>query len=314
MLSKREVILAKIESTYNTDPTPSTSSDEILVENLGWSFEGARMVDREAVRPSLGKLKQVWGDTLMQVTFDVELKGAGATYSASVRPEADVLFRACGLSSTVDTTTGSETVTYAPTSTSHESITIYYYADGKLFKLTGCRGNCSINLETGSKGMASFTFTGHTTTPTDVSLPTPSYNSAVPPAVINGTFTIDSYAATVNAVAMDVTNQIAMPPDLSASDGYGEVQITGRDVSGSIDPEAELVATEAFVANWRSNASMALATGDIGSTQYNKYNLTAPGVYYREVSQGDREGIRTYDLSCGFSETTTDNEFALVFD
>jgi len=314
MLSKREVILAKIESTYNADPTPATSSDEILVENLAWSFEGARMVEREAVRPSLGKLKQVWADTLMQVTFDVELKGAGATYSASVRPEVDVLFRACGLSSTVVTTSGSETVTYAPTSTGHESVTIYYYSDGLLYKLTGCRGTFSLNLEAGSKGMASFTLTGHTSTPTDVSLATPTYDSAVPPPVINGSFAIDSFAATISALSMDVANEVATPADLSASDGYGEIIITGRDPSGSIDPEAELVATEAFVLNWRSNTSMALATGDIGSVQYNQYSMTGPAVYYREVSQGDRDGLRTYDLTCAYAETATDNEFSILFD
>jgi hypothetical protein len=314
MLTKRDVILAKIESVYNTDPTPVAATDAVFVENPAWSHAGARMIERKGTRPSLGQLKQLFGGTLLQVTFDMELKGAGSAYSSSVRPECDVLLRACGFAATVDTTGGSESVTYVPASSSHESCTIYYYQDGMLFKLTGCRGTVSFNFETGNKGMASFTITGHTATPTDSALPTPTYDSTTPPPFVNAGFSIDAFSAVINALAFDMGNKVATPADANATDGYGEIQIVDRDVNGSFDPEAELVATEDFIGNWRSGAAMVLDTGSIGSTQYNKYDLNMPAVSYRDVGPGDRDGVRTYELKYGAHESSGDDEITIVFD
>lgn len=316
ILTQRQVILAKVESTYNTDPTPVASTDAVLCEEVSKSHESARMIERKVVRPSLGQLQQVFGDTLMQISMNVELKGSGSAYSASNRPELDPLLRACGFSSTVDTTTGSETVTYVPVSdnSSHESVTIYAYIDGKLQKLTGCRGTVSFKMEAGQKGMASFTMTGHVATPTDVSLVDPTFNSTLPPAVLGAAFTVDSYSAIISQLTLDINNKITMPPSVNASDGFGELQIAERDIAGNFDPEQVLVATEAFDANWRSGKSMVLNTGDIGSTQYNKYSFALPGVYYRNVGFADRDGIASHELDFGALESSGDDEATLLFD
>ena len=313
MLVKREVLLAKIESVYNTDPTPTGADNAILVENLSQSNEGLRMNERNAVRSSLAPLKQVFGGMLRSISFDVEIKGPGAAYSASVRPEIDVLLRACGMGVTVDATPSSETATYAPVSSAHESCTFYYYQDGILTKMTGARGNASFSLEGGTHGKISFTFTGHTSTPTDVTLATPTYDSTVPVPFIGASFSIDSFAAVISALNFDLSNTLSTPPDVNAADGYGEIQITSRDVNGSFDPEHELVATEAFEANLRSGASMALATGTIGATQYNQYAISMPAVSYREIGQADRDGVRTLDVGFGAYESTTDDEVSIVF-
>lgn len=313
LLTSREVWLAKIEVTYNVDPVPVASTDAILVENPAWAHESARMNERPALRPSIGKLQQVYGGTLVTLTGDVELKGAGAAYSASVRPEIDVLFRICGLSSTVDASPGTESVTYAPASSGHESATIYYYQDGTRMIATGCRGNVSIAAEVGGLAKASFTITGHVAGPADVALPAPTYDSALPPAVKAGAFTIDGFSAVIATLNVDLGNTVAMPPDLSASDGFGEVQITSRDVNGSFDPEYPLVASEDFVGNWKSGLAMVLATGTIGGTQYNRYAVDMPALYYREVAPGDRDGIRTLDLTFGAVESTGDDEVTITF-
>src|SRR5688500_3893116 len=151
MLKSREVILAKIETTYNIDPGLAAADDAILVENPSWSYEGAKMYARSPVRPSLAPLKSLFGGSLMTVTFDVEVKGSG---SAGTAPELGTLLRMCGLGETV---VGATSVTYAPVSTAHESGTIHYYSDGKLHILTGCKGTFSANLETGGCGKLSFT-------------------------------------------------------------------------------------------------------------------------------------------------------------
>lgn len=307
LLTFREVILAKLEVTYNTDPVPVGTTDAILVEDPSWALEGLRMHERPAVRPSLGKLQQVYGGTLKSVSFVCEMKGSGA---AGTAPEIGVLLRGCGLDETI---VASTSVTYAPVSTGHESITIYYFQDGIRHVLTGCRGNVSIEGEAGGIWKASFTFTGHSDAATDVALPTPAYDSTVPAPYLNAAFTIDGFSGIISKLNMDLSNQISMPADCSASDGFGEIQISGRDVNGSFDPEYTVVASEDWEGNFRSGASMALASGAIGGTAGNIINISNPAVSYRSISPGDKDGIRTLETPFGAAESATDDEISIAF-
>ena len=307
MLVNREVILAKVESTYGTDAVPVASTDAVLVENIGWSQEGLRMNERPAVRSSLGMLKHVFGGRMMTLTFDVEMKGSGA---AGTAPECGVLLRGCALGETV---VASTSVTYAPVSTGHESLTIYYYQDGMRYILTGCRGNVAFTLETGGLIKMSFTFTGHIAAPSDVALPSPTLDTTVPEAILNGSFAIGGFSAVVNALSFDLANTVAYPPDMSATDGYGEVQITARDVNGSYDPEAELLATENPHADLVAGTELALHVGPIGGTAGNIVDVDFPAVAYRDLSPSDRDGIRTYDIPFGAAESTGDDEVSIAF-
>lgn len=312
-LIKRKVVLAKIESAYNSDPTPTNTDNSIQCEEPAWSHVGARMTPRNPVSNNLSPLKSLYGGTLIQIVLKCPMRGAGAAYSASVRPEIDPLLRACGFSSTVDTSNGAETVTYVPVSTGHESVTIYIYEDGTLYKLTGGRGNVSFSAETGQPVYATFTITGHVSTMTDVSLPTPAYDSTIGPAFLSAGFTCHSYAAVINSLSIDAKNQIAMAPSANASDGYGEIRITGRDFGGSFDPEKVVVATHNPIAIWKAGTVAAMSIGPIGSTQYNKYDMDLPAVYYAEVGPGDRDGIQTYGLNYSAIGSSGDDDLSIVF-
>jgi len=309
LLTSREVILAKEETTYNTDAAPSVSADAILVGNPSWSHEGLRMIERNIVKNTDAVKKQVFGGTLKTVSFDVELKGSGTIDTA---PDFGVLFTGCSYKETVSASTS---VVYDPSSTTSDkkSLTIWYYQDGLLHKLTGCRGTFTVNLETGAIPMASFTFTGHSVAPTDVVLPSPTLDATVPVAVKNGTFTVDSFAAVVNAVTFDSGVSVITPPDFSASDGFGTVYNGKRDCNGSIDPHAELITNEDFYGNFISGAAMALTTGTIGTTSGNRLLITMPAISYRDASPGDRDGIRTYELPFGAAESSGDDEVKITF-
>ena len=314
MLVKREVILAKIESAYGTDPTPTGTDNAILVENPSWAHEGLRMIDRPAVRGgSLGKLRKIYGGSLKQVSFACEMKGAGSAYSSSVRSEIDVLLRASALAATVVTTGGSESVTYKPASSSHESITIYYYQDGTLHEMNGCRGTVSFSFEAGNKCMANFSFTGHEVTPVDAALPTPTFDSTVPPPFLSASFAIAGYSAVISSLKFDMGNKLITPPNANASDGYGEIRIVDRDITGSFDPEHVTVATHDFIGRFKSGTTGALATGNIGSTQYNRFSISMPVVYYTDIAPGERDGIRTLDVPFGAIESSGDDEVSIIF-
>jgi len=308
MLTNTDIVLAKIESTYNTDPTPLVGTDGVLCEAPTLAWEGARMNERPAARASLGKLKSVFGDGLHTLSFDVEMKGSG---TAGTPPEYDPLLRSCGFGITNVPATSD---TYAPVSTSLESCTIYYFQDGvKLYKLTGCRGNVSFSLEAGNIIKMSFTMTGHSVKPTDVTAGAVTYQSTVPQAIVSGSFAVNSYAGIISAFAFDMGNTVAMPPDINAVDGFADIRITGRDPSGTIDPEEVLVATHDFEAEYRAGTSMAISIGSIGAVAGNIVDIDMPAVYYREMSLGDRDGIRTIELPFGMAESSGDDECSIVF-
>ena len=307
LTTRRKLLLAKIEVTYNTDPTPTAGTDAVLVEDLSWSNEGLKMIERPAARPSAGALQQIYGGRLVSVSFNCEVKGSG---SAGTAPEIGVLLRACGLGETI---VASTSVTYAPVSTGLESCTLYVYEDGKRIIITGCRGNVSFNMAAGDKVTASFTMTGHVAAQTDTALPSPTFDSTTPEPYIGGAFTIDSFSATISALTFDLGNSVETPESVSASDGYSEVYITMRDVNGSIDPLDELVADEDYIGNFTAGSTMALASGAIGGTAGNILNVTMPAVYYRDASQADRNGLAALDLPFGAAESTTDDEVSIAF-
>jgi len=306
-LVRREVVLLKVESTYNTDAVPSASVDALLVENLSNGLEGLRMVERAPIDGSIAKKQSVYGGSLYTVSFDVEIKGSG---SAGVAPECGQALRACAMGETI---VASTSVAYSPVSTAIESATIEYYEDGSLIKLTGCRGTVSGALETGGFGKLSFTFTGHLLSKTDSALPSPSYDSTLPAPLISVPFTIGGYAAIINNLSFDLGNELTTPASISSADGYSDVIITGRDVNGSFDPEATLVAVQDFLGDLQSSSTKALACGVIGTTAGNRYRIDMPSVSYRELSPGDRDSLRTYEIGYGASEATTDDEITILF-
>lgn len=156
MLVNREVLLAKIETTYNRDPAPVAGTDAILAESLAWSNAGLKMVERPALRANLNSLKKLYAGSMMALSITCEMKGSGA---AGTAPEIGPLLRACGCSETIS---GGVSVTYKPVSTGHESVTLYLYQDGTRLKLTGCRGSAEFSLAAGGKPMVTFNLTGHT--------------------------------------------------------------------------------------------------------------------------------------------------------
>lgn len=306
MLTMREVLLAKAEVTYNVDPTP-TGSDAVLVEKLKWAWANVRLHERAPVKPTLAPMKPIYGGALMEVSFEVNLIGSGA---AGTAPEYAPILRACGIAETVVPATS---VTYKPDSSPpHDSVTLYYYQDGVLHKVTGCRGKASFNCAIGAPGKIAFTLLGHYAGQTDTALATPTYDAVVPVPFIGVPFTVDSYGAVISKLALDPGIAVTPPDSVTATDGYGEIIITGRKPVGSFDPLAVLKATKDFLGQWQSGAALALTTGTVGSSAGNRWALSAPAITYTEAGKGDRGGITAYEMAFMCAESSGDDEWSLV--
>ena len=307
MLINRTVITAKIETTYGTDAAPAATDAILVQEPTPPASEGLRMNERPVVSANISPKQAIYGGRLATVSFKAEIKGSG---TAGTAPELDALFQSCGFASTI---VASTSVTYNPASTGHKSCTIYYYLDGTLHKLTGCRGTVSFALETGALPMASFTMTGHVSNPTDVSIVTPTYDSTVPAALVSVPFTIGGYSAVINALNFDMGTTIAKPNDISASDGYGDVQITAYKPTGSFDPENTLIATQDWYSKFTAGTLMALTTGVIGGTAGIKVKFDMPAIYYSDIGHADRDGVATLDTPYAAVDNSGDDFVSIAF-
>jgi hypothetical protein len=97
LLTRKRALLAKIESVYGQDPTPTATLDALLMSNLNVSPMEMTLVQRNNIKTYLGNNPQVLAAIYAKVSFDIEVAGSG---TAGTAPAYDELFRACGLSAT----------------------------------------------------------------------------------------------------------------------------------------------------------------------------------------------------------------------
>jgi hypothetical protein len=306
-----ECILAKTETTYGTDSVPVVGTNAILVRNPSLQSEGLRMNERGAVRQSIGQLQKIFGGRLARITFECEVKGSGA---AGTAPEIGPLLEACGMDETV---VGATSVTYQPVSTNHESVTIYYFEGGrKRHILRGCRGTATFRLEAGGIMIVAFEFVGHHDEPTDIALPAPVYNSQVPRAALSMAVSLNGVTAIVaRSWQFVLNNVIAMPPSVAAADGYGDIILTGRDVTGEIVIESELDSVIDIDTLLSGGTRFAFASGTLGSVAGNRVALSTPAssTYVTDSSLGDGEGLRLRTVNLAVDDGTSDQEISLAF-
>lgn len=311
-LIKKELVLVKIESSYGTDPTPTGSANALIVRNVSVSPAGLRMNERPAINGQLGQLAHVYGGSLKQIEFEVELVGSGA---AGTPPRFGPLLQACGLGYTNSASTSD---TYKPADGSHGSATIYYYEQASggstslLHKLTGCRGNASINCEAGGIPVISFTMTGHSATPTTETTATPTFSQPAPTALKDLAVTVGSVEGVVQSFSLDFGNEIVTPDDMNVADGYGEIIIAGRDPVIELTRHQELIATISPWGDMAAGTTRAFATGDIGAAG-KIVSISAPAMSYRNVGPADSNGIRQIVSTFGLAASSGADDFTILF-
>jgi hypothetical protein len=303
MLKNKALILAKVETVYGTDPTPTGAANAILCGNVDYDVLENKL-ERNNIKSSFGALKFVAIGEGQKLSFEVELKGSGA---AGTAPEISPLLRACGF--TLTTNAGVSNV-YTPNSagSSAESVTIYYYIDGIMHAATGCRGSVSLSdAKVNQFAKLKFDFTGIFAGPTATTLATPTFNATVPPIFKGASFAIDSYAAIIDGLSIDVKNDVAKRVSVNAATGILEWFIKERMVSGKIAPEMVLPATKDFWTMWSGGSTYAM-TATIGASAGNRCVITAPAVQLEKPKYGERESILTAEMGLVLTPTSAGND------
>jgi hypothetical protein len=306
LIARKTVVLAKIETTYGTDPTPTGAANAIFVRNVNWTPLEQITAPREAVQPYLGNFKNLIAAGYCMLEMEVEMAGAGT--SAATPPKYGPLLRGCGMGETIGAT-----VVYKPVSTGFESLTIYFYKDGILHKMTGARGTVSLKLSRLQIPVYSFKFTGLYVAVSDAAVATPTFTGFQEPLPSNNTnvtgLTLHSFATGVlDNLSIDLNNQVVYRHMV----GSESVIITDRAPSGSITLEAVLVAGKDWWANARTPTTGALGFVQ-GTVAFNKVQIDAATTQILKPRYSQQDGIEMITMDLIFIPSSSGNdEFSIT--
>jgi hypothetical protein len=321
-------VLAKIETTSGTDAAP-TSVNALRVVGIptlkyGYLEEGLR---DDVETGQLGVADRAspagrWGS----IDLQLEVRGAGAAYSASVLPESDVLLRAGGCSQAIVTTTSSETVTYTTLDTGTETCTLYMFSHNKLFKLVGCVATVKYSAAAAKRGFMNFTLTGRMVAdPVESALATLTPQSTIPPLFHSVSANIGAWtqAAPSNdplvlrAVDVDLGNVVTARPSAGATDGLAGHLIVDRKVRLSMTVETpQLSSFDPFAASKLTGAANPLTVHAIGTVQYNRLRVETGRWQLEKPEMGAASNINTLKLNGNLiigAAPTTSREINFIF-
>lgn len=330
--TKKGLLLAKIEGTYGTDPTPVASANVIAVAGgeVNWSPNFERL-SRMILDGTTSKVSGFNVQPTVQLSFTCELRGnytdgtggSDITKGTSAKAiELSPLLRACDLAETYTaegvTNDRSGYVTYKPTTPDNEgsSVTFYFYHAGRLHKVTGAKGNCRLILEAGKVAKIEFTFSGLWNTPTDASIPgSITWLDTKPPLFRSSSGTIASWSAVFRTLTIDLGNNVVRRDDANATNGVRGFVITGRNPKLSIDVESVVEATHPIFGDLYASTSRTIAA-TLGSQSGNKVQVTAVGESVA-APYGDANEVRVnnieYELCRALLSDTPNSELAIKF-
>lgn len=308
--ARNQAILAKIEATYGTDPTPTGGANAILVSSLSCNPLVATNIDRALIRNYLGGSEQIVGSNYIEVSFDVEFQNGGTAGTAALW---DPLLQACGYTAGSALTTPSR-VEHAleGTYSSWKSVTIYYHDDGVLHKLLGARGTVSMDLTVGARPTFKFKFIGLNGGVTATANPSTTLTGFKAPLAVTdsntGALTLGCTYATgvlsagteyvAGGMSIDLGNDVQFVDLLGTAAAAGQsIDFAQRSATGSI--EFDLTAANEVTFNTNVLANTTQSVGLVhGTTAGYKMLVFMPAVQLINPKKVEKNGRRLigYDM------------------
>jgi len=318
LLKRKRVLAAAIESTVGTAEALNAAAAAFNV------FDAMPQANIEyGERPgqsAFSPLPGVPGARGGTITFAVELHGSGSVLAP--KPAwAEVFFPACGLVDVGDTDVflpSSAAPADGADSTAVRTITIGVYENGMLKKLRGCMGNAVFTFEAGKPVRIEFTFTGLWDAPTDVAILAPTYPTVIPPRYASSVVTIGAWQPAHHQITIDLGNQVMLREDPADVTGYRSAAITMRRITGTMDPESDLVGagTNDPYTLWLAQSEPALSIEiPDGSADGNRILVDAGNLQITNVQEADREDLQTDEVSFVLNRVLAagDDELSIQF-
>lgn len=191
-------LLAALETVYGTPPVldPATDGVDLIampVINTDYAHQGERAGKSPAshgARKRVGRMGRFGTGTVQ-----LEPCGAGVAYAADVLPNVHTWLLAGGFSAAVDTTPGSEKVTYTPHAVGdEESISCEAYVRGEKKVLSGVYANTKLTSSVPGIPLFEFALSGiQPALPIDALVPEIVYPTVEPPKAEAVQLTIGSW-------------------------------------------------------------------------------------------------------------------------
>lgn len=306
LIYRRMLGLAKVETVVGTDAVPTAALDSLLLRDVTYTPD-VQQLERPLMLADISNTAQRPGRKTVTITFSVEIKGSGVV---DVAPKIGRLLMGCGFAETKLALEAG--FRYDPVSSDFTSLTLYLYIDGILHKVTGARGSFNITAAAGEYALCNFTFNGNFIKPTDAALPSPiTYEESLPPIVENAELEVQGYSACAANFTIDTANTINPRLCVNAEGGVNGYNLTARNVTGSFDPEASLMAEydpfqkliDGAVGDYRAV---------IGKEDWNVCVIKG-NVQYTNVTPGEREGALIWDIPVRFVRKLGNDEISLTF-
>ena len=277
----QQSLLAKVEATYSTDPTPAGANAVACINEITLApvTEDSQPVSVDAF---LDSYEHVEGSIHVVCSFSTPLKGSG---SAGTEPEITPLLKACGFKH-LNTGATSDAFTLASTfgtlNTGYQSATFYIEDGTHKHQIHGCYGTLSIEANPASFPVANWTFTGLYERPTDVATFTaPTYDTSRPQPSRGLTMTLGGVAggATFGAVVLP----------LASHDWYADL-------------EAATLASMSMV--WNGGAGNITTITTAGGTG---------GMAVRTLDRGEDNGVMTWDAGYSVGRSSGNDSINITF-
>lgn len=192
-----------------------------------------------------------------------------------------------------------KSTTYIVADSGHPSLSISKYVEGAIReKAVGCKVT-SMSLEgfaTGQLPSFSFGFEGLDYAREVSAIPhTPSYDSALPPIVLDGRMYMDGSAIDINELTVELENTLAFKTSIAAENGRVASRPTERSITGSINP----FKPDNSVANYTkydANTAFSLfAYAKVPTSTAGEFGqviaIYMPNCVITEMSEADQDGL-----------------------
>lgn len=287
---KTKIMLAKIEATYGTDPTPTGAANAMLAIDVTFSPMEGETPKRNVETPYFGTKPFVTTAFRSTISFSVDAVGSGTAGDA---PAWGPLLRACAVAEVV---TAGVKVEYSPITRNQESVALYFDVDGTKHVMLGARGNCVIKADANGIPVMTFNFTSLFTIPTEAARPVPDYTSFQDPQAANKqntpTFTIGGTSLGMRSFELDFGN------DVQARMLVGTEAVRIVDHECVLKTQVEAVALTTYdpytIAKAQTKQAVALLHGTVVGR---KFQLDLPKCQQMLPSYQEQNGIAEWPLT-----------------
>lgn len=303
MKFRKKTLLAKIESNYGTDPTPTGALNAILTKDLEiMPLEGEtlqRALDKESLGADTGTIvgKHV------KITFKVEVAGSGTAGDA---PAWGPLMIACGHSETVS---AGVSVTYAPIDDA-ASATFYFKHDKVLHEINGARGK--VRLVTGERKYAylEFEFIGLYVPPvasgSSLSPVTTAFQQPVPFRAAN----VECYLFTQLVCLRELTMDFGQSNNFFECSEAETIELENREASFDIQFVEPEIGTHDFYADVSADEVGELSYVH-GTTAGNIVEFVAPNAQITKIGRTNQQGNMVMTASGPIARVGA-NEYSVI--